>query len=317
MRRLLGSAFSVAVLLAAVYAFSPRALPEFPATGLRIDTVLVQAAARAGSRLVAVGERGHVFLSDDEGKTWRAVKSPVDVTLTALYFFDARHGWAAGHDAAILRTEDGGETWRVAHLALQDERPLLAIRFRDAHNGIAVGAYGTFLESRDGGRSWNARKILDDDRHLNALAAGSDGRHFIAGESGVVLYSADNGAQWTRLQSPYKGSYFGVLAIGATDLIAFGLRGNMYRSADLGQAWNAIANTSRASLMGSQLLATDRAVLVGQDGTVLLTRDSGRTFTRHRDPGGAAFAAALPAPDGDLLVFGERGVTRITGIAKP
>ena len=277
----------------------------------------MQDAVRAGSRLVAAGEGGHIFLSDDEGKTWRAVKSPVDVTLTALYFHDTKHGWAAGHDAAILRTEDGGETWQVAHLAPRDERPLLDILFRDAQNGIAVGAYGTFLESRDGGRSWSARKILNGDPHLNALAAGSGGKQFIAGESGIVLYSGDDGAHWTRLHSPYKGSYFGILAIEKTDVIAFGLRGNVYRSADLGQVWSAISNSSQASLMGAQSLAIDRAVLVGQDGTVLLTRDGGRTFTRHRDPAGPVFAAVLPVPGGDLLAFGERGFTRITGIAKP
>src|SRR5690349_8937389 len=32
--------------------------------------------ARAGSRLVAVGDRGHVLLSDDEGGTWRQVIVP-------------------------------------------------------------------------------------------------------------------------------------------------------------------------------------------------------------------------------------------------
>ena len=317
MRRLLGIAFSIAVFLAAAYAFSPRGVPEFPATGLRIDTLLVLDAVRAGSRLVAAGEGGHVFLSDDEGKTWRAVRSPVDVTLTALYFRDAEHGWAAGHDAAILRTEDGGESWQVAHLAPHDEQPLLDIQFRDAQNGIAVGAYGTFLESRDGGRSWNARKILDGDHHLNALAAGSGGEQFIAGESGVMLYSGDHGAHWTRLRSPYKGSFFGILAIGESGLVAFGLRGNVYRSADLGQVWSAISNPGQAALMGAQSLAMDRAVLVGQDGTVLVTRDGGRTFTQHQDPAGRAFAAVLSAADGDLLAFGEHGVTRMKGLAKP
>ena len=218
------------------------------------------------------------------------MKSPVDVTLTALYFHDTKHGWAAGHDAAILRTEDGGETWQVAHLAPRDERPLLDILFRDAQNGIAVGAYGTFLESRDGGRSWSARKILNGDPHLNALAAGSGGKQFIAGESGIVLYSGDDGAHWTRLHSPYKGSYFGILAIEKTDVIAFGLRGNVYRSADLGQVWSAISNSSQASLMGAQRWRC-RAVFVGHgwDG-IVDARDGGRTFTRHRDPAGPVFA---------------------------
>ena len=31
--------------------------------------------ASAGQRLVAVGERGHVLLSDDQGKTWRQART--------------------------------------------------------------------------------------------------------------------------------------------------------------------------------------------------------------------------------------------------
>ena len=34
--------------------------------------------AAAGSRLVAVGERGHVLLSDDQGVTWRAGEERTD-----------------------------------------------------------------------------------------------------------------------------------------------------------------------------------------------------------------------------------------------
>ena len=41
------------------------------------DTSLLLDLAVAGNRLVAVGERGHVMLSDDQGATWRqAIRSP-------------------------------------------------------------------------------------------------------------------------------------------------------------------------------------------------------------------------------------------------
>src|ERR1044071_614770 len=44
----------------------------------------------AGSRMVAVGERGHVLLSDDQGATWRQAKSvPTRAMLTAVFFIDA------------------------------------------------------------------------------------------------------------------------------------------------------------------------------------------------------------------------------------
>ncbi|MBI5444053.1 MAG: glycosyl hydrolase, partial [Deltaproteobacteria bacterium] len=69
------------------------------------------AVARAGKRLVSVGERGTVLLSDDDGRTWRQAKVPVSLTLTCVCFASERSGWAAGHSGVVLRTSDGGETW--------------------------------------------------------------------------------------------------------------------------------------------------------------------------------------------------------------
>jgi photosystem II stability/assembly factor-like uncharacterized protein len=34
--------------------------------------------------------------------------------LKAIQFLDAAHGWAAGARGTLLRTDDGGESWRAA-----------------------------------------------------------------------------------------------------------------------------------------------------------------------------------------------------------
>ena len=107
----------------------------------------------AGKRMVVVGERGHVLLSDDQGATWRQAKVPTRALLTAVYFHDDRLGWVVGHDEIILRSEDGGETWTRTHAAPDKEQPLLDVWFKDASTGFAFGAYGTILASTDGGRS--------------------------------------------------------------------------------------------------------------------------------------------------------------------
>ena len=64
-----------------------------------------------GERLVAVGDRGHILYSNDQGQSWQQAKVPTRQMLTSLFFVDAQHGWVVGHDAQILATSDGGLTW--------------------------------------------------------------------------------------------------------------------------------------------------------------------------------------------------------------
>src|SRR5688572_29562053 len=84
--------------------------------------------AAAGKRLVAVGDRGHVLLSDDAGGRWRQAQGvPAQTLLTAVCFGDARHGIAVGHDELILVTKDAGESWQRTHYAPQAQQPLLDV----------------------------------------------------------------------------------------------------------------------------------------------------------------------------------------------
>ena len=139
-------------------AAASQSLPPAPAASvsdlLDRPAVIAPAAVRsllldlawAGGRMVAVGERGHVLLSDDDGRSWRQAQAvPSRTMLTAVAFADQRHGWAVGHDEIILHTADGGETWQRQHWAPQSQQPLLDVWFADAARGIAVGAYRAFF----------------------------------------------------------------------------------------------------------------------------------------------------------------------------
>ncbi len=80
-----------------IYALDTAAIPVKNPAG----NVLI-AVARAGARLVAVGEHGVIVYSDDNGQRWRQAQVPVDLTLTSIAFADANHGWAAGHYGVIF-----------------------------------------------------------------------------------------------------------------------------------------------------------------------------------------------------------------------
>ena len=62
---------------------------------------LLNGLALAGDRIVAVGQRGHILISDDKGKSWQQAKVPVSSDLVAVHFPTAQAGWAVGHDGVV------------------------------------------------------------------------------------------------------------------------------------------------------------------------------------------------------------------------
>lgn len=315
----------------------PAVLDTPALDGIGSDRSAILGLARAGSRLVAVGARGVVLLSDDEGRHWRQARVPVSSSLTAVQFVDAEHGWAVGHLGVVLYSEDGGQTWsrqldgqQLAQLALRaaqaegsaqrvqeaerlvadgPDKPWLDLYFQDRQNGFVIGAYNLILRTRDGGRSWAPwMGHLDNPEglHLYAMRA-ADGALFIAGERGLLLRSRDDGESFQALASPYAGSFFGLLAQGQ-QVLAFGLRGNAWRSLDQGEHWQALASPVQASLVAGLTANDGQALLLSQEGE-LLRVEGAQLVSAGRLPGGA-FASLLQAADGRLIGGGLGGLQR-------
>ena len=281
------------------------------ATSLLLDI------AHAGKRLVAAGDRGHILYSDDGGSNWTQAKVPTRQLLTAVYFADEQHGWAVGHDALILGTTDGGQTWTQQYENREGEVPLLDVWFENAQHGFATGAYGVLLETTDGGENWEDvadRLDNEDGSHLNAIAEIPGSGLFIVGEMGGMFRSADMGETWERVESPYQGSFFGVVGGGEPGVVvAFGLRGNLFRSTDFGDSWQAIellddGDAVESGLADGNRLADGRIVVVGHGGTVLSSEDNGKSFTLFSRPDRRSLSGVVSNPDGNLILVGQSGV---------
>ena len=108
-----------------------------------------------GQGLVAVGKYGNILTSKD-AIDWQQAQVPVNVLLTSVFFIDDQLGWATGHDATILHTQDGGLTWQLQNFQPEVDKPLLDILFFDNKNGIAIGAYGLFYRTTDAGQTWQS-----------------------------------------------------------------------------------------------------------------------------------------------------------------
>lgn len=308
--------FALALLAAWGWAMLPAHAEPSSATTQRALRGLLVDVATAGDRLVAVGARGQILYSDDQGRNWQLADSPTQALLTAVFFADPQHGWAVGHDAQVLATVDGGTHWTLQRTAPEREAPLLDVWFANAVHGMAIGAYGELLTTDDGGLHWNeagARLDNPDQLHLNAIGATGDGTLFIVGEQGGLFRSRDQGLNWERLDSPYQGSFFGVLATQAPGtVLVYGLRGNVLRSSDSGDSWQPVTvegghGPLDSGLAGGAMLADGALVIVGNGGTVLYSEDDGATFTSLIRPDRQALAAVAQAPGGNLWLVGQGG----------
>jgi photosystem II stability/assembly factor-like uncharacterized protein len=288
-----------------------------------------------GERIIVVGERGHILISEDHGVSWQQQEVPTRANLTSVFFIDPANGWVAGHDSIILQSRDGGRHWQQVYADPEDERPIFDLWFRDMNHGYAVGAYGLFLTTVDGGKSWQSLDFnpatlvanggeADDgsddeideeswgiDFHLNQVAATPNGRILITAEAGNIYRSDDASRSWLSLPSPYEGSFYGSLPLSQTSLLAFGLRGHLFRSEDTGNSWRPVDSGTQATLNDGIRLHDGRIVLVGLAGTLLISNDDGHSFTLHAQADRAGIAKVLQADDKGLILIGEHGVKRL------
>ncbi|MEP7260670.1 MAG: YCF48-related protein [Usitatibacter sp.] len=303
--------------------FFAHAAPEAAASdagplgATTMQRLLLVDAERFGSRIVAVGDRGYIVVSDDQGKTWKRAKAPAAPLLTAVDFLDDQVGLAVGHDSIILATHDRGETWEQVFAAPAEQRPLLDVIFLTQNTAIAIGAYGAYYESADGGKSWNPKKVIADDKHLNAILELGEGALMILGEAGTLLMSSDSGKTWTPGVSPYKGSFFGGLVANDGAVVAFGLRGHIFRSTDKGKTWNQVENKLTTPLMGGDKLPDGALVIAGGSGTALVSRDNGLTFQPLATGTTRAFSKALLGGPNTVLLLGETGAREVALPSSP
>jgi photosystem II stability/assembly factor-like uncharacterized protein len=303
------AAFAFSVLLSVAVLPAQAAVADAAPTA-RPHVSLMLGITRNGDRLIVVGERGRILLSDDSGKTWRAVASGTEATLNTVRFISPKTGFVVGWDATILRTDDAGETWAVVNSDPSSDNGLFAVSDVPGGGVLAVGAYGLAYESADG-KAWTVEHndTLDPDAHMNALLAPEPGHLVIAGEAGAVYVSDDAGKVWRHLDFPYEGSLFGGLALGPQDWLVYGLRGHVFRTKDSGAHWAPIETNTTQGMLGGTRLKDGRVVLVGNGGIALVSDAAVSSFTSIPHPQNQTLSEVAEAPDGDLVAVGDVGVS--------
>jgi photosystem II stability/assembly factor-like uncharacterized protein len=306
--------------------------------------------ARAGSRLVAVGQRGIVLYSDDQGRSWTQGQVPVRSVLLDVFFVNDKLGWAVGHDGVILHSADGGESWvkqldgyqlidiGLAYYGrLVDEnpdneayaivlgefefaaeqgadKPFLMVYFADEKQGFAMGAYGFAVATEDGGANWVPIMEHGPLSFLHVFDYEIVGeRFFLTQEMGHIL--TGQVGQTTSVASIipfYDGSFYTMVSSEQGDLVVAGLRATTFRSEDGAQTWDLLDLPTSASVNASTRLADGRIVLVSQNGEVLVSDDDGRTFDDFPLDNTFPFSDVIETDPGQLVLVGLGGVLSVS-----
>lgn len=301
-----------------------------------------------GNSMVAVGSRGLIMHSENNGDTWKQSEVPVQSDLVAVHFPSKLSGWAVGHDGVILHSGDGGRSWlkqldgRLAGKSFTNyytERlgnaddfiskaldlvkinyqngpayPFLDIYFEDELTGYAVGTFGLFSKTIDGGKTWipwmHMIDNLQQPMNLNDIEA-INGAIYIASERGCIFRLNKQRDYFEKLNTGYQGTFFGITGNDRV-LLAYGVKGVMYRSVDKGNSWEALPSTTKTTISaGFPLPSGNGFLFVTQMGEMLSCDGSANNFKVTKAGKPMFVVSAAMTPSGHLIL-----TSVIQGIAR-
>lgn len=266
-----------------------------------------------GNNVFAVGERGIILRSTDQGTSWEQLESPIDVTLTDLSFASEKEAWIVGHESTILHSVDGGATWAIKRYKPEEEKFYMSVNFVSPQSGYVLGTDGELWVTEDGGKKWDVTILSVEEWYQNHLfAVEKVGQTaLVAAERGGVFYSKNGLSDWQAIPSPYEGSFFSVNEI-ANQFLIFGMSGHLYSIDPTSLEWTKI-NTGTDQFLLHSVKSTDgkQVIIVGRGGVILVINEKGELVKKIEDSSRVDYTAVTVLGDSVYLASMAGGVIKM------
>ncbi len=220
-----------------------------------------------------------IFQSRDSGETWREAhvfdqsRFGGVPELYSVRFTGKNKGWIVGSiskgdtvvDSLVLRTEDGGASWRRTTAPTHGE--LIHLDFVNDHRGWIVGADGTVLATTDDGETWFIQRsgTRSDLYHVDFK---NENRGWAVGQKGTILRTVDGGGTWMQALVPFRNTLLSIQFVDEKRGWLVGRGGLIMRSEDGGITW-VQQSTGTTQHLYSLFVENKNAWVVGGDGSVL------------------------------------------------
>ena len=191
-------------------------------------------------------------------------------------------GFAVGSGGRIFRTEDGGQNWALE--ANDNSLSLLGVSFSTS-GAVAVGQFGAIV-IRESGGTWRTVESGTSERIFN-VDINNSGQVVAVGAFGLILRSSDRGETWTRVSPDWS---------------------QMFYDPDM-----RLGGFFEPNVYGVKISESGRVWVVGELALVMVSNDSGLTWTAKHAGGSSAeeVSSTLSAidvrADGTAYAVGQEG----------
>ncbi|MGI5417323.1 WD40/YVTN/BNR-like repeat-containing protein [Actinomadura luteofluorescens] len=253
------------------------------------------------------------------GPAWRLTPTGSEARFRGLAAVGRETAWLAGSGGTVLRTTDGGRTWRDVAPAGAEGLEFRDVEAFDARRAVVLaigeGDASRVYRTSDGGATWTLGFENDDPRAFYDCVTFFDSRHGLAVSDPVdgrfrIISTGDAGRSWRVLPSEgmppalegeagFAASGQCLVSHGSRDVwLATGgaSRSRVFHSGDRGLTWT-VADTPLPSSASQGVFAvafrdSRHGVAVGGDyrpgqpspAAAATTSDGGRTWRAARRP---------------------------------
>ncbi len=222
--------------------------------------------------------------------------------------------WASGTGGAVIRTENGGETWNVITVPGAEKLDFRDVEAFDADTAyilsIGNGDASRIYKTKDGGNSWQLQFTNKDENAFYDAIGCWDRNNCIAlsdpvGEFYQLIITKDGGKTWRHTdldkmprakdgEAAFAASGTCLIVNGRNDvfLVSGGTDARVFRSNDRGLTWFVAETpmpkgTPGSGIFSIAMLDSKTGVIVGGDyqkpdqagQNLAFTRDSGKSWT--------------------------------------